>query len=136
MASRSSAYRVAWTAPLPGVEELQPQIEQAVANPLLEADQGVRIAARAEILTQHSARSSSPAISSAPRPKQRESRCQRLRAMYPLPTRHSAMTQNTGIMPSAPPTAPKSTGIPVWLMLMISERTPTASAPRPAGAVL
>lgn len=60
----------------------------------------------------------------------------RLRAMTPLPTRHTAMAQNTGVMPRAPPSAPNSNGIPVWLPLMISVRTPTASAPRPTGALL
>ncbi len=46
------------------------------------------------------------------------------------------MVQNTGVMPSAAPSAPNSSGITVWLMLINSVRTPIASAPRPGGALL
>jgi len=63
-----------------------------------------------------------------------EAGVQGLRSQYPPPASTVAMAQNAGAMPSAAPSAPNSSGMPAWLKLSSSVRTPTASPPRPGGA--
>ena len=43
------------------------------------------------------------------------------------------MLQKTGAMPSAAPSAPKASGMKVWLALIMVVRMPTTSPWRPAG---